>query len=245
MNSHAVEYSLLKWLRANDAPLSLLSGHADLKPYVEPALDLHRNLLFDIEALNREFASLQHGFGEQICTCVSALVRKLYDGYVVLAEQDRASVVSLSGIDVPGLAFIRMDLYEWDAGGNDWVARGEHSKTIFDRHARDWTVRLEADGLGQHYTIRCTVEPAALGQATLHEQFVWMEADLKASRGEIYAIIRDPKKWPVRAVTQVDPKSVVEGLAARFLSSISAEERVQLRGYTNAFCERIKTLLGV
>jgi hypothetical protein len=55
-----------------------------------------------------------------------------------------------------------------------------------------------------------------------------MEADLKARRGESYAIIRDPK-------------SVVEGLAARFLSSISAEERVQLRGYTNAFCERIKT----
>jgi hypothetical protein len=72
-----------------------------------------------------------------------------------------------------------------------------------------------------------------------------MEADLKASRGEIYAVIRDPKKWPVRAVTQVDPKSVVEGLAARFLGSISADERVQLRGYTNAFCERIKTLLGV
>jgi hypothetical protein len=151
----------------------------------------------------------------------------------------------MAGVDLPGLAFIRMDLYEWDAGGNDWVARGEHAKTIFDRHARDWTVRLEADGLGQHYTIRCTGEPAALGEATLLEQFVWMEADLKASRGQIYTIIRDPKKWPVRAITQVDPKTVVEGLAVQFLSSISAEERGHLSSHADVFGERIKTLLGV
>jgi 3-oxoacyl-ACP reductase-like protein len=136
-----------------------------------------------------------------------------------------------------------MDIHERDAGGGEWFERRANAKTLFSKYDKDWSVRLTTEGWGRMFTVLCAVEPAGLEAATLQEQLNWVREDLARTYREIDAIIDDPENWPAQALAELD-KTVVERLAARFLSSLSRDERELLRTHTEVFHQEMKALLG-
>lgn len=256
MKPNAVDYAMLKWVHSNAETLFVLAEQQPgLKGFVESALDalLRLTRQFDVEVLNREFGGregrfigLDEAFSKKIRSSVSDLVRALFNSQKTLTDQNQTTILGAEGLGLPGLAYVRKDIYEQEAGqAEDWVEyRVEaEAEVLFAWHENDWTVRRF--GRSPYFTVRCTAEPVELQSATLGEQLDWVRSDLTKCYRDIDAIIDDPAKWSVELPVVASSKADAGQLAARFLSSVSKEERALLRSELGAFHERMKTLLSV
>ena len=255
MKPYAVEYAMMKWLIANAKTLTVLGmQQSRLKRFVEPALKIQQLFSvengYDVEVLNREahefrngFYGLGHTLSENFKKTVSDLVRELFDSQKRLEEQGSA-IFSATGLGLAGLAYVRKDISEQEAGlADEWAEYRAEAEVLFAWQDNDWTVRRFRRS--PYFTVKCAAEPVELQTATLREQLDWVRADLAKTWRDIDAIIDDEARWPTEVVVVVDRKSQAEQLAARFLSSVSKEERELLRSEFGPFHERMKTLLKV